>query len=96
MRAGEAALFVSAGGYHHHVALNTWAGEGAPAPPEGAAGLRSFELRLPERAALERTVARLEAAGFPAARVESGYETRDPFHNLLTLSSADRAGRSKH
>ena len=36
------ALFVAAGGYHHHLGLNTWAGVGAPAPPENAVGLRSF------------------------------------------------------
>lgn len=89
MRAGTSALFVSAGGYHHHVGLNTWAGEGAPAPPAGAAGLRSFEVRLPERAALERTVTRLETAGFHAARVEDGFETRDPFQNVVRLTSAE-------
>jgi catechol 2,3-dioxygenase len=91
MRAGNSALFVSAGGYHHHLGLNTWAGEGAPAPPEGAAGLHSFEVRLPKRAALERTVARLEAAGFPAARAENGFETRDPFQNVVRLTSAEDA-----
>jgi catechol 2,3-dioxygenase len=38
------ALFVSAGGYHHHLGLNTWSGVGAPPPPENAAGLRSFTI----------------------------------------------------
>ena len=38
------ALFVSAGGYHHHLGLNTWVGVGAPPPPENAAGLRSFTI----------------------------------------------------
>ena len=38
------ALFVSAGGYHHHLGLNTWAGVGAPPPPENAVGLRSFTI----------------------------------------------------
>lgn len=45
------ALFMSAGGYHHHIGVNVWQGEGAPAPPAGAAGLRSFELWLPDREA---------------------------------------------
>ncbi|HEY9458127.1 MAG TPA: VOC family protein, partial [Gaiella sp.] len=44
------ALFVSAGGYHHHVGLNTWAGVGAPRPPAGARGLDRFELVLPDAA----------------------------------------------
>ena len=91
MRAGKSALFVSAGGYHHHVGLNTWAGEGAPVPPAGAAGLHSFEVHLPKREGLERTVARLEAAGFSAARVEDGFETRDPFQNVVRLTSAEGA-----
>jgi catechol 2,3-dioxygenase len=38
------ALFVSAGGYHHHLGLNTWSGVGAPAPPENAVGLQSFTI----------------------------------------------------
>jgi len=42
VRGYPGALFVSAGGYHHHLGLNTWVGVGAPAPPENAVGLRSF------------------------------------------------------
>jgi catechol 2,3-dioxygenase len=42
VRAYPGALFVSAGGYHHHLGMNTWVGVGAPAPPENAVGLRSF------------------------------------------------------
>jgi catechol 2,3-dioxygenase len=45
--------FVSAGGYHHHIGLNTWQGEGAPAPPADALGLRHFSVELPDQAALE-------------------------------------------
>ena len=41
------ALFVSAGGYHHHLGLNTWAGIGAAPPPDNAAGLRSFTIESP-------------------------------------------------
>ena len=46
VRGYPGALFVSAGGYHHHVGLNTWAGDGAPPPPEGAQGLDRFEIVL--------------------------------------------------
>jgi catechol 2,3-dioxygenase len=46
-RSYPGALFLSAGGYHHHVGLNTWRGEGAPSPPPGALGLRWFELTPP-------------------------------------------------
>ena len=47
------ALFVSAGGYHHHLGLNTWAGVGAPPPPENAVGLRSFTLESGEMQSAE-------------------------------------------
>ena len=57
MRGYPGALFVSAGGYHHHIGLNTWAGEGAPPPPPGARGLRSFTIVLPDEAALAATLA---------------------------------------
>jgi len=48
VRGYPGALFMSAGGYHHHIGANTWAGEGAPRPPVGALGLRSFEIVTPE------------------------------------------------
>jgi catechol 2,3-dioxygenase len=44
VRAFRGALFVAAGGYHHHLGLNTWAGEGLPPPPESAVGLRRFTI----------------------------------------------------
>ena len=44
VRGYPGALFVSAGGYHHHLGLNTWTGVGAPPPPQNAAGLRSFTI----------------------------------------------------
>ena len=62
------ALFVSAGGYHHHIGLNTWAGRGAPPPPAGARGLTWFTIVLPDDAALEAVRTSLTAAGFPIAR----------------------------
>ena len=45
VRTYPGALFVAAGGYHHHLGLNTWVGEGAPPPPENAVGLRWFSVR---------------------------------------------------
>jgi catechol 2,3-dioxygenase len=47
VRTYPGALFVSAGGYHHHLGLNTWNGPGAPPPPEGAIGLERFEVLVP-------------------------------------------------
>src|SRR5262249_53780909 len=59
---GGSALFVSAGGYHHHLGLNTWAGVGAPPSPADAAGLRRFAVVLPDPGALEQVAARVRQA----------------------------------
>ncbi|HEY7266359.1 MAG TPA: VOC family protein, partial [Solirubrobacterales bacterium] len=68
VRGYPGALFVSAGGYHHHLGLNTWAGEGAPAPPAGSRGLRSFEIVLPSDDALEKLERRLTEGGIEYER----------------------------
>jgi catechol 2,3-dioxygenase len=83
VRGYPGALFVSAGGYHHHVGLNTWSGEGAPAPPKGARGLAWFELVVPDDHELEKTQERLRAAGFAAERGESGLVATDPSRNRV-------------
>jgi catechol 2,3-dioxygenase len=82
-RYGPSALFVSAGGYHHHIGLNTWAGVGAPPPPPGAIGLRHFTVRVPDRQALAQVEARLKSAGVSTSPVEDGVLTRDPAGNAL-------------
>ena len=79
------ALFVSAGGYHHHVGLNTWAGEGVPPPPPGARGLHSFTVVLPDAAALEATRAAVTAAGVEATPEDGGFSVVDPSGNRAVL-----------
>ena len=64
-RYGAQAAFVSAGGYHHHIGLNTWESRGAPSPPPGRTGLYHLAVRLPGRAALATAVRRLLLAGVP-------------------------------
>jgi catechol 2,3-dioxygenase len=64
-RYGRDAVFLSAGGYHHHVGLNTWAGRGAPAPAPGTTGLYHFAILYPDRAALGAALRRLLDAGVP-------------------------------
>lgn len=58
-RYGESAIFLSAGGYHHHIALNTWAGEGAPPAPPGHTGLYHFAILYPSRRELASALKRL-------------------------------------
>lgn len=80
--------FVSAGGYHHHIGLNTWQGEGAPPPPADAAGLRHFRVELPDQKALEEVVARVDQAGVPANQTEDGLLLYDPSQNGVILTVA--------
>jgi catechol 2,3-dioxygenase len=87
VRYGPSALFVSAGGYHHHLGLNTWAGVGAPPPPAGSAGLRWFAIRLPNAGALDQVVARVRAAGQASEPTEAGLLLRDPSGNGVVLTS---------
>ena len=56
---GRNAVFLSAGGYHHHIGLNTWAGRGAPRPAPGTTGLYHFAILYPDRAALAAAVRRV-------------------------------------
>jgi catechol 2,3-dioxygenase len=87
VRGYSGALFVASPGYHHHVGLNTWAGEGAPPPPPGARGLRRFELLADDEAELERVERGLAEAGVEATRVGEGIETADPSGNRVLLRS---------
>jgi catechol 2,3-dioxygenase len=84
-RYGPSALFVSAGGYHHHIGLNTWAGVGAPPPPSGAIGLREFVVGLPNARARESVLARLAEAGIPSTEHHGGRLVRDPAQNAILL-----------
>jgi catechol 2,3-dioxygenase len=80
--------FVSAGGYHHHIGLNTWQGEGAPQPPADALGLRHFTVELPNQNALAEVLARVEQAGIPANQTEDGMLLYDPSQNGVVLKTA--------
>jgi catechol 2,3-dioxygenase len=79
--------FVSAGGYHHHIGLNTWQGAGAPPPPVDAAGLRHFTVELPDQKALDEVVARVETAGLPANQTGDGLLVHDPSQNGVVLTA---------
>jgi catechol 2,3-dioxygenase len=62
-RRGNQAAFVSAGGYHHHIGLNTWESAGGSPPPPGATGLYHLAILYPTRPALADALRRLMAAG---------------------------------
>ena len=89
-RYGPDAVFLSAGGYHHHIGLNTWAGRGAPRPPAGTTGLYHFAVLLPDRPALAAVVRRVldhgvELEGASDHGVSEAIYLRDPDGNGIEL-----------
>ncbi len=64
-RYGDSAVFLSAGGYHHHIGLNTWQGEGVPPQPLGYAGIYHFAILYPNRKELAKALKRLIDAKYP-------------------------------
>jgi catechol 2,3-dioxygenase len=89
-RYGSGAVFLSAGGYHHHIALNTWAGEGAPPPPPGRTGLYHLAILYPSRLELARAFKRLFDHGVPIEGasdhgVSEAIYLRDPDGNGVEL-----------
>jgi catechol 2,3-dioxygenase len=80
------ALFVSAGGYHHHLGLNTWHSAGSSPAAPGAVGLRSYEVVLPDRAELGRVLDRVRGAGLsPVTESADSAAVRDPSGNLVVV-----------
>jgi catechol 2,3-dioxygenase len=78
--------FVSAGGYHHHLGLNTWAGQGAPPPPPDASGLRYFTIEVPATSDLDDVADRLRAGGVQATeRTSEQMFTADPSGNRVRI-----------
>jgi catechol 2,3-dioxygenase len=89
-RYGSGAAFLSAGGYHHHIALNTWESKGGSPPPPGTTGLYHVAIRYPTRAALADALRRLNAAGIcldgaSDHGVSEALYLRDPDQNGLEL-----------
>ncbi|MGH2626842.1 MAG: VOC family protein [Anaerolineales bacterium] len=84
MAAMPSALFLSAGGYHHHVGLNTWTSRGQ-GPVSGTAGLEEFSLVLPEPAARETVIERVTAAGLAVDRSDGDPVVADPWQNRIRL-----------
>lgn len=89
-RYGVSAAFLSAGGYHHHIGLNTWESEGGSPPPPGTTGLFHVAIRYPTRAALADALRRIRQAdirldGASDHGVSEALYLRDPDQNGLEL-----------
>jgi catechol 2,3-dioxygenase len=89
-RFGASAAFVSAGGYHHHIGLNTWESRGGSPPLPGATGLYHLAIRYPDRRTLADALRRLRSAGVPLEGasdhgVSEALYLRDPDDNGVEL-----------
>ena len=89
-RMDDSAAFISAGGYHHHIGLNTWESKGGTPPPPGTTGLYHVAIRYPSREALAKAVGRVVEAGMPLTGasdhgVSEAVYLRDPDDNGIEL-----------
>ena len=80
--------FVSAGGYHHHLGLNEWAGHGARPAPAGSAGLRRYTVELPTQRDLDDVLKRLESGEVRVTEEAGGYAAVDPSANRVLFKIA--------
>jgi catechol 2,3-dioxygenase len=81
----DSASFLSAGGYHHHIGINSWESRGAAPAPPGSAGLRHFEIRLPDEPARAAVLARARAAGCEIENEGGSALLSDPSANRVAL-----------
>jgi catechol 2,3-dioxygenase len=87
VRTYPGALFVSAGGYHHHIGLNTWESAGGSPPPEGSTGLRSFEVVLPSAEDAERVATQARDAGAEVSTGDGAAIVLDPWRDAVLLTA---------
>jgi catechol 2,3-dioxygenase len=85
VRSYPGALFLSAGGYHHHLGLNTWAGPDAEPAAPGDARLLEWTIILPGREHAEAVARRVAAAGYPSVPTEDGWALTDPWGTALRI-----------
>lgn len=91
VRSYPGALFLAAGGYHHHLGLNTWAGPAAAPPAPDDARLLAWTLVVPEPSQRDAAAGRLEAGGHPVAREGEGWRLTDPWGTVLRLAPSASA-----
>ncbi|MTH53617.1 glyoxalase [Bacillus mangrovi] len=87
---GSQALFLSTGGYHHHIGLNTWNGTGAPSPSENSARMASFTITYPSEEKREAAAGRLKGLGASLAYSGQEIRTADPSGNWIILQIVKR------
>jgi catechol 2,3-dioxygenase len=88
----QGAAFLSAGGYHHHLGLNSWSSRGAPPAPADSTGLASFAIEVPGAEERDRVAARLKAAGITTEGRGETIMVRDPWNIAVELVAAPVEG----
>ena len=79
------AAFIAAGGYHHHLGLNTWRGEGVPPQPDGVVGLRHWTILLQDPGEAAEARERVAAIGAEMEERPGGFLARDPWRNAVEI-----------
>ncbi len=87
MEAGSSAIFLSTGGYHHHISLNIWNGRNAEAPLDNSVGLKYYTLQFPNEEARGKTIMNLKKLGYKVIIKDGNYYTKDPSSNLIELKA---------
>lgn len=91
---GEDSLFISAGGYHHHIGANIWNGVDNPHPPKNATGLKTFSIVLPHEAALDEVRERLSSANNRFTLTDDGLTVTDPSGITVRFEIESNEGQS--
>jgi catechol 2,3-dioxygenase len=88
------AAFVSAGGYHHHLGMNVWQGQGVGPAPEHTVGLRHWTIELDTPEQVAEVAERVRASDLPVSDVDGGVELRDPWRNAVRLVASGPPSRN--
>ncbi|MDR7870732.1 MAG: VOC family protein [Tissierellaceae bacterium] len=85
MEAGSSAIFLSTGGYHHHIGLNVWNGRNADPLPDNSVGMKYYTLQFPDKRSREEIINNLENLGYEVIKDDKDTFTKDPSSNLIKL-----------
>ena len=86
MEAGISAIFLSTGGYHHHIGLNIWNGRNAEPLPQNSVGMKHYSIVFPDESTREKTMKNLVNLGYEVINDENDIYTKDPSKNLIRLT----------
>lgn len=81
----DSALFLSTGGYHHHIALNTWNGVGVDSLPKNSAGMKYFSIHFPDDRSRNESIEKIRKLGYEINRKQNNIFVKDPANNVIKL-----------